>query len=398
MADFKEIMRLQPRSARLRPQNGGWVLRGDVVTYKPDKQLRLLFHSLRWFPPSARSPAKPCRCRIACSAGATASCSARATSYGFGLPGNEHTIPSVLAGRFGFPFANVGLPDSEQPQSLIHSCCLSFVQHASPPTCRGLFQRRRFLRAFASLSIADPVYGSPIIRQYSSNWRVEERGAPPRTPATQIQSPARLFTSLGHSIDRQDLCLPSEHSAGPRRRHARSSTNPRPSAVIASSVSLPRQDAIMRTQVLGSSRPITAFLRRRLRGQAQPRSPLSWRSQSAGLAPANGLTFVDEFHYDAAGNPLTCHRGRRCAGTAAQGDFGDAGAGDARNDDHSGLKGLGQLSEHHAPPPGGPPVRPQPPLGSSRRRHLFYGPNIRCDAFPTDAAVSATIAASRARL
>ena len=48
--------------------------------------------------------------------------------YGFGLAGNENTMPSLLADRLGFPFANVGLPEGNSRN--LFSLLTAFIARA----------------------------------------------------------------------------------------------------------------------------------------------------------------------------------------------------------------------------------------------------------------------------
>ena len=100
-------MRLRPE-VREFVRNRRWVHRGDVVTYGPNIRCDSFStdgagyrHSVfRGKTMSAHDCVQSERYGLVLGPSSV---------YGFGLVGNENAMPSLLAERFGFPFANIGL-------------------------------------------------------------------------------------------------------------------------------------------------------------------------------------------------------------------------------------------------------------------------------------------------
>jgi hypothetical protein len=110
--------------------------------------------------------------------------------YAFGLAGNENTMPSLLAERFGFPFANVGLPEGNSRN--LFAMLLSLVARAPRPPAAVLHLSGGDFTGFCYTSMADPVFGSPNLKQIK--MALEERGG--RPSAERQIKPLLAFTSL----------------------------------------------------------------------------------------------------------------------------------------------------------------------------------------------------------
>src|SRR4029453_569385 len=180
---------------RLRPEvrefirNRRWVHRGDVVTYGPNIRCDSfstdaagLRHSVfRGQTFSVRDCLQSQRYGLVLGPSSV---------YGFGLVGNENTMPSLLAERFGFPFANIGLPEGNSRN--LFSLLLAFTARAPRPPAVVLHISGGDFTNFCYTSIADPVFGSPNLMQMQQALK-ERRGAP--SAETQIQ-PLLAFTAL----------------------------------------------------------------------------------------------------------------------------------------------------------------------------------------------------------
>lgn len=79
--------------------------------------------------------------------------------FGFGVAGNENTMPSLLAERFGFPFANAGLPGGNSRN--LYGLMLAFLARAPHPPAVVVHSSGGDLATFCNSSLADPVFGSP---------------------------------------------------------------------------------------------------------------------------------------------------------------------------------------------------------------------------------------------
>ena len=110
--------------------------------------------------------------------------------YGFGLAGNENTMPSILGEQFGFPFGNIGLPEGNSRN--LFSILLAVIARSPKPPSAIVHISGGDFTNFCYTSIADPVFGSPNIRQIA--MVLKERGGRPNAD-NQIQ-PLLAFTSL----------------------------------------------------------------------------------------------------------------------------------------------------------------------------------------------------------
>ena len=85
--------------------------------------------------------------------------------FGLGMPGNEFTIPSLLGKRFGFPFANVSLPEANS-RNLFAMLAAQLNRAPFAPQIVILFNGGDFT-SYAVTSLADPVFGSPNLMQFA---------------------------------------------------------------------------------------------------------------------------------------------------------------------------------------------------------------------------------------
>lgn len=188
MANYQTIMRLRPE-VRQFVRNRRWVHRGDAVAYGPNITSDGFSTDAAGF-------------RHSVHAGKTLSVNdclkvkryglvlGPSSVYGFGLAGNEHTMPSVLAERFGFPFANIGLPEGNSRN--LFAQLLAFVARAPRPPAAVVHISGGDYTNFCYTGIADPVYGSPNLKQIK--MAIEERGG--RTHGDGQIRPLLAFTSL----------------------------------------------------------------------------------------------------------------------------------------------------------------------------------------------------------
>jgi hypothetical protein len=188
VANYQNIVRLRPE-VRDFIRNRRWVHRGDVIAYGPNVSCDSFSTDSGGFRHSTFGGESlsvfDCieRDRYGLVLGPS-------SVYGFGLAGNENTMPSVLAERLGFPFANVGLPEGNSRN--LHSMLLAFIARAPRPPSAVLHISGGDYTNFCYTSIADPVYGSPNLRQIP--MVLKERGG--RPPAELQIKPLLAFTTL----------------------------------------------------------------------------------------------------------------------------------------------------------------------------------------------------------
>jgi hypothetical protein len=290
MANYQNIMRLRPE-VREFIRNRRWVHRGDVLTYGPNIKSAAFSTDTAGFRHSVHK-------------GETLSvgnCIEReryglvlgpSSVYGFGLEGNEHTMPSVLAERFDFPFANLGLPEGNSRN--LFSLLLAIIARAPHPPSVVLHISGGDYTNFCYTQIADPVFGSPNLRQMK--MALEERGGPP--PIQRQIRPLLRFTSLWiRAIGevcrarRIPLVLGDDTTFFEKAN---------PSQIeIDSDLGKPFNPPQQR-QFDTHKQFVDAYHSRRKTLAEQMRVPL------AGPGKTNDIGFIDEFHYDRDGTRSLC--------------------------------------------------------------------------------------------
>jgi hypothetical protein len=290
VANYQAIMRLRPE-VREFVRNRRWVHRGDVVTYGPNIRCDSFStdgagyrHSVfRGKTMSAHDCVQSERYGLVLGPSSV---------YGFGLVGNENTMPSQLAERFGFPFANIGLPEGNSRN--LFAILNAFVARAPRPPAIVLHISGGDFTGFCYTSIADPVFGSPNVLQMQQALK-ERGGAPPAE--TQIK-PLLAFTSLWiRSIGQ--LC---------RMRKI--------PLVLGNDTTFfekPEPSAIERECELG--KPFNPPQTRQFAIHNEYVDQYGDRRQAvadslgvplAGPGRPNSLGYVDEFHYDRDGTRMLC--------------------------------------------------------------------------------------------
>lgn len=188
MANYQATVRLRPE-VRDFIRHRRWVHRGDVVAYGPNIRCASFSTDATGFRHSSHGDRdysvadyfeQP---RYGIVLGPS-------SVYGFGLAGNQNTIPSVLAERFGFPFANVGFPEGSS--RTLFAMLFAFVARAKRPPSIVLHVSGGDFTSFCYTSVADPVFGPPNLLQMKR--AIQERGGVGQ-PTSQM---GRLiaFTSL----------------------------------------------------------------------------------------------------------------------------------------------------------------------------------------------------------
>ena len=290
MANYQNIMRLRPE-VREFVRNRRWLHRGDVIVYGPNIRCDSFSTDASGF-------------RHSSFVGETLSlidCVQReryglvlgpSSVYGFGLAGNEHTMPSLLAERFGFPFANVGMPEGNSRN--LFSVLLGVIARAPRATAVVLHISGGDFTNFCYTSIADPVFGSPNLKQIQTVLR--ERGG--RPPADRQIKPLLAFTSLWiraiveHCrIRRIPLVLGDDTTFFEKRE---------PSQIeIESELGKPL-NAAQDVQFATHRKFVLDYHARRKSLAEALKVPL------AGPGRTNDIGFIDEFHYDRDGTRALC--------------------------------------------------------------------------------------------
>ena len=283
-------MRLRPE-VREFVRNRRWVHRGDVVTYGPNISCGSFSTDGAGFRHSIFGgetlSVRDClqRERYGLVLGPS-------SVYGFGLAGNENTMPSLLAERFGFPFANVGLPEGNSRN--LFSLLAAFIARAPRPPAVVLHISGGDFTSFCYTSVADPVFGPPNLLQMQRV--LKERGGAPA--AEKQMKPLLAFTTLWiRSIGQ--LCRMS----GVPLVLGNDTTffeKPKPSQLDRECELGKPFSAAQKRQFAIHNKFVDQYGDRRKAVAEALGVPL------AGPGRPNSLGFIDEFHYDRDGTRALC--------------------------------------------------------------------------------------------
>jgi hypothetical protein len=207
--------------------------------------------------------------------------------FGLGLEGNQTTIPSLLSERFGFPFANVGLPQGNSRN--LSSLLFAFLSRAPKAPAAVVHFTTGDLAGFAYSSMADPVFGSPNLRQV--RVIAKERGSLP--PAKQSIEPLLSFSALWTRsiaqlcrMHKVPLVLAHDSSFFEKLKPTRRDVE----------FELGKPSHPMEERWFANHKEFAdRFYESREATAARLEIPL------AGPGRSNNLTFLDELHYDEAG-------------------------------------------------------------------------------------------------
>ncbi|HYX45871.1 MAG TPA: hypothetical protein VE820_03475 [Sphingomicrobium sp.] len=158
MADYEKIIELRPEMREFFENRKEIGFRGDVLAYRSNQRADgystdaagFRHSTLKGREYSVGDCLSSDRYGIALGA---------SNLFGFGVAGNENCLPSLLAERFGFPFANATIPggNSRNLQALLVGL-IAGAKHAPEVV---VFSNGGDLAGFCECSIADPIFGSP---------------------------------------------------------------------------------------------------------------------------------------------------------------------------------------------------------------------------------------------
>lgn len=189
MANHKRIIELRPEVADFRSKQNV-TMRGDVLSYVPNKRCSSFStdaagfrHSVfRGQEYSVADCLRSERCGLVLGA---------SNLFGSGVAGNENIMASLLAERFGFPFANAAMPGANSRN--LHSLLIGLVARAGRAPAVAVVSTGCDLASFCESSRADGMFGSPNRTQLK--WQEDSDGA--RQPNPDESFPRLLaFTAL----------------------------------------------------------------------------------------------------------------------------------------------------------------------------------------------------------
>ena len=290
MANYPAIIHLRPE-VRDFIRNRRWVHRGETISYGPNIRCESFSTDSAGFRHSTfRGETFSVRdCLLRERYGLVLGPS---NLYGFGLAGNENTMPSLLAEKFGFPFANVGLPEGNSRN--LFSLLAAFIVRAPRPPAAVLHLSGGDFTSFCYTQLADPVFGSPNVMQTQA--AIAERGGKP-PPRPQIR-PLQAFTTLWiRAIN--DLC---------RMRRI-------PLVLGEDTTFFEKRQPSDYDQKAELGRPLNEIQARQF--ETHKACVRAYHAQRQAVAKAlqlplpgpgfdNDISFVDEFHYDREGTRALC--------------------------------------------------------------------------------------------
>jgi hypothetical protein len=189
MANPKKILELRPEVADFRVKQNV-TMRGDVLSYRPNMRRGSFSTDAAGFRHSVfrgqQYSVADClrseRCGLVLGA---------SNVFGSGVAGNENVMPSLLAERFGFPFANAAMPGASSRN--LHSLLIGLVARAGRPPAVAVVSTGVDLASFCESSRADGIFGSPNRSQ--PQWSKDSEAA--TKPDPDASFPRLLaFTAL----------------------------------------------------------------------------------------------------------------------------------------------------------------------------------------------------------
>lgn len=175
MANREKILELRPELADFRTKLNV-TMRGDVLTYFPNKRCASFSTDAGGFRHSVfdgrEYSVADClrseRCGLVLGA---------SNIFGSGVAGNENVMASLLAERFGFPFANAAMPGANSRN--LHSLLIGLLARAGRQRkpAVAIVSTGVDLASFCESSRADATFGSPNRAQLK--WAEYNRGPEP---------------------------------------------------------------------------------------------------------------------------------------------------------------------------------------------------------------------------
>ena len=191
MADYQKIVELRPEMADFLENRRKIGIRGDVLTYWPNSGNDSFTTDSAGFRHSTLGGQtySLSDCLHSESYGIVLGAS---NLFGFGVAGNENCLPSLLAERFGFPFANAALPGGNSRN--LHSLLLGLLVGTRQAPAVVVHSNGGDLAGFCESSLCDPIFGSPNRSQMKS---IQEDGgsADPERNFPNLPTFSAMWTS-----------------------------------------------------------------------------------------------------------------------------------------------------------------------------------------------------------
>lgn len=186
MANYRKIVELRPEMADFFRNRRLIGFRGDVLAYSANSRTGSFSTDAAGFRHS-RFDGRDWSVADCVQGGRYGVVLGASNLFGFGIAGNENCMASLLAERFGFPFANGAMPGGNSRN--LHSLLLGLITAGKRPPAVVVLSNGGDLATFCESSVADPIFGSPNraqLKSLSENGACQENDADrnfPRLPA-----------------------------------------------------------------------------------------------------------------------------------------------------------------------------------------------------------------------
>ena len=158
MANYEKIIELRPEMREFFENRTKIGYRGDVLTYWANQQAQGYSTDSAGFRHSTLA-GKQYSVAECLHSGRYGIVLGASNLFGFGIAGNENCMPSLLAERFGFPFANATIPGGNSRN--LESLLLGLIAGAPRPPAIVVMSNGGDLAGFCECGIIDPIFGSP---------------------------------------------------------------------------------------------------------------------------------------------------------------------------------------------------------------------------------------------
>jgi hypothetical protein len=290
MANYEKIVELRPEMGDFFHNRANIAFRGDVLTYGANVRTDSFTTDSMGFRHSTLNgrTLSVADCVQSRRYGIVLGSSIQ---FGFGVAGNENCMASLLADRFGFPFANAAMPGGNSRN--LHSLLTGLIAGAGHPPAVVAHSSGGDVGNFCESGFADPIFGSPNRAQLKS---VEKRPTDDEPDADRNFARLLAFTALWTS-SLANLC----------RAHRTPLVSIQQSTFFEKSAPSPfeRQAGLGEPFHASQARQFArhrkfdaAFYAKRKALADQLGIPL------AGWGLSDQLSFIDEFHLDRDGTQL----------------------------------------------------------------------------------------------
>ena len=158
MANYQKILELRPELADFFRNRQRIGFRGDVLAYWANLSTESYSTDAAGFRHSSLN-GKEYSVADCVRSGRYGIVLGASNLFGFGVAGNENCMASLLAERFGFPFANAAMPGGNSRN--LHALLLGLIAGAPQRPAVVVHSSGIDLAGFCESSIADPIFGSP---------------------------------------------------------------------------------------------------------------------------------------------------------------------------------------------------------------------------------------------